>query len=546
MLTALFLEFGLLMSHRADDLIAPSRITPPERMDSSLLKEIGLFSSREKILKPRSALNFANMTTLPLPAKSSLPSPSQNNHPHPEQEVLPAEDSSYDPKDVSQFQTTNETMIDRSIGALLSPSIKEPGKNDVNHDLVVYNYRKGKNPSASTPSLPAVMFPLPKVASTTYNASAEIVLFDATLKRRVPLKEERRVDFIVDTDKSEVASLENGKILLQRNINNEHSIVSGLLEAKGKMRTRVEVPLVKNEHFALEVSLLDREDFFQFLEERDIPDYGGHLLVEISDESIHDISIDTFYREKIFLDSNLERVSENELFHFVLFLHTNPGNVTITYGTSGGEANKVVHLHPDEIFFDYPILQEEKRRNFNIREHALLSGEYVPLGLQGKKIRYFTSEEESFNHTLGSYLVKIPTTTRTARSYISIDRNGNNFLVGTTNDTITIPDQNRLETYLHYMGIDTLDNTCVTQVDFQKIPANVAIDTSTQGVPALYDSFYVAPTGEIVDSFETPTKTMFLVGDGQGISRIKVTYGDETIDYLQTFCNDSIYILEHL
>ncbi len=448
---------------------------------------------------------------------------------------------SYNPINVESFRSTTDMIIENALKSP-NPNVKN---NVVNDDLVVYTYRDSDKKTKTNVGAP------PTITEGLYdpephNASTEITLLHGRWGQHFLVNPTIEAHFTVDADTSEMISSYQGKILLQESLNNEHSVLSGFFDSQNTMRTRVDIPLSKDNNLFLEVPLLDKENFYNFLDQEELPEYGGFLLIDMADESIHDVEIDAHYIQKLYLNDEMQKVNEGGPFRFVFFLCTDSGNITLTYRTGDGDADKTVHLQPDEIFFESPSAQKNQEKEFVIKEHTLLTGKYFPLELSGHKVRYFTSTTPSFVRALGTYRVDLPPSTRTSRQYLSIEQGRNRFFVGILDNRILIPDEKRFFAYLDYMNLDDMENICITQLNFTRTPIDVFVNSSSYGGPTEYMTFYMTDKGEMLDTFEDFTRTLFLVGHRRGVSRIKIHYDNNTVDYFQTYCNNSTYVMEQL
>ena len=450
--------------------------------------------------------------------------------------------SSYDPSDVSNFQTTKEFIIKNILKEFQveesRTSTNKLDENKENDDFLLYSY--GNTDIEST------MIPANDGLLQSPNAATEIKLFQIDFGQGPFFNKNLQVSFINDADKLEILEANQGHIFIERNLNNNDSVLSGILDAKGKMRTRIDIPLIKNENFSFNTFLLDKESFYDLLQNKEINEYGGFILVDMADESTYDVDIDAHYQQKIYLDNNMEILEEGDPFHFIFFLCVDPGNVTFTYRTDWGRSHKTAHIQPEEIFFEIPLIQKKQTKKFAIKEHMLLTGNSLPLELSGYKVRHFMSTEPSFVESLGSYAVDLPPTPITSRPYLTIEQHYYKFFVDALQADISVPDEKRFTTYLDYMDINHMDNICVNQVNFTKTPIDIFVESSSYGGSLMYETFYMTEDGDLYDAFEDFTKSLFVIGDRQGVSRIKVLYDDYSVDYLQTYCNNSIYVIENL
>ena len=447
--------------------------------------------------------------------------------------------------------TSNEALVQSVVASLASSTTRRDPAANSGDDFVVYDYKPPMAPpkksqrTTLTEITSSALSPS-NATAPAYNASVRIALLDGNWGTLGGPTQDETIDFISTADPSEVAYSENGYIHLRRNIHGENGVVAGLFDSRDKMWTRMAIPLVKDEGITLEVPLMNRASFYRFLDENEMSDYGSFVLVDMADESIEDVDIDAVYGKKITLNSQLETVEPGMSYRFVLFLSVDPGNTTLTYITNQGEAAKAVHLHPDEIFFEAPFVSEAHRREFVIQEHPLLSEERLPVVLHGKRIRYLGLPEPSFMQAHGLYRVAVPPTLRATRQYVSIETSHGEFIVGGNDDILTVPGEKRFDTYQQYLGLDGVEGACIAQFEFGKIPLDIAINSSSPRGPMEFDDYYMAFDGNIYDTFGDFTKTMFLVSGEQGVFSLRISYEDDTVDYLQTFCNHSLYIVENL
>ena len=442
---------------------------------------------------------------------------------------------------------SNEELVKRAI-ASLAPSTVPSEPQGEEGGFVVYDYKpkKPKPPvkrtQLSVSSTLGLAFMPADVGSSAYNASARISFLSGGLGGPT---DSGAIDFIASADPSEIAYSEDGVIHLRRNLNGENGSVAGLFDSQNGMRTRMDIPLAKDEDIAVEVPLMNRSAFYSFLDQSQLTDYGGFILVDMADESIEDVDIDMGYRKKVCLDDQLESVDLGKTCRFTLFLFVSPGNATLSYATVHGEAVKTIHVYPDEVFFEAPLVSEAHTRSFGIWEQPLLVEEQLPMTLHGEHVRYLGLSEPSFMEAHGLYRVSVPPTLRATRDYLSVETPHGEFIAG-GRDEVTVPGEKRFDVYQDYLGIEESEGTCVAQLEFDKAPLEVSVNSSSARGPMDFYDYYMASDGNIYDSFGDFTKTMFLVSDEQGVFNLKAVYEDGSVDYLQTFCNRSLYIVENL
>ena len=440
---------------------------------------------------------------------------------------------------------SNEDIVKGAVALLAStPTRSDPSGGE---DFVVYDYKPTTTDPKSSHITPAGISSalLPGGDSPAYNASVRIAFFDGGQTEPGGTSRQDAIDFIATADPSDIAYSENGIIHLRRSLHGGSGLISGLFDAKDRVRTRMDIPLVKDEDIALEVPLMGQSSFYRFLDENEITDYGGFILVDMIDESIEDVDVDTGYEKKIFLNSRLDPVEPEMDYRFTLFLSVHPGNTTLTYLTGQGEAVKTVHIHPDEIFFESPSISQAHRREFFIQEQPLLALGPLPVTLNARHIRYLGVTEPSFMEAHGLYRIAVPPTLRAMREYLSVGSPHQEFIASHNGDTVTVPGGKRFDAYRDYLDLEDTQ-ACVAQFEFGKIPLGISIHSSSIKGPMVFDDYYMAYDGNIYESFGDFTKTMFLVSGDRGVFNLKVSYEDDTVDYLQTFCNHSLYIVENL
>ena len=379
----------------------------------------------------------------------------------------------------------------------------------------------------------------------SFNSLTEVLLLGASFSKGLE-RTNAIVDFHGDAERSDLFYSTNGKMVVQKFLNGKNTVLSGTLISRNTIPTRIDLLMEKDDNLLLEVPLFDRESFYAFLEKKKLTDRRAFLLVDMIEESAMDVDVDVDYREKVYLNEELKEVTPEESFHFVLFLSLQPGNAMISYKTSSGVVDKIIHTRPEEVFFESSFFFRKKRRTFKVQGRSLLTNSLSLSSLDEEKIGYFSSEKSSFMSALGTYRLEVPSTVRGERQYLALDEDYQKFFVGYVRDQIILPEEERFYTYLQYLGLRDMENVCVVQVNFEKSPISIQTNSFGVGGPLPMDDFYMSRNGGFFTSFENFTRRLFLVGESQGVFNLRIQYEDDTEDYLKTFCNDSVYLIEQL
>lgn len=300
---------------------------------------------------------------------------------------------------------------------------------------------------------------------------------------------------------------------------------------------------------SMSAPLFKRKEFDIFLKENNVKGLGGHVLVELDEKTEDaDLSADTKYERKLFLNKNMKVVSrEDSDFNYILFLGVSSGNTIIYFRTLTNDiVSKIIYVKDETIYFEPNLYTEVVKDEFSIYEDNLLGKDLTQLNVHSKEIENFSSNYNVENLSFNRLRLKkaiYPTGTRKYQEYKHLKES---IFVGRWNSNyVDLPSEDYMRLILKQFNQTNISGSCLVQINLTK-PAK---EFSYNGLAK--DGMYVKAiildkNGEFYDDLSLESKKVFLMGEKQGIINFKVKYTDNSIDYLQSYCSENTYLVEQL
>lgn len=302
------------------------------------------------------------------------------------------------------------------------------------------------------------------------------------------------------------------------------------------------------------VPLIEEGKFNELLAPYESRGPMGAVLVELED-GVETAFLDVPYSQVIKLDEDM-RVTDDKEPSYQLFVGVKAGNSLLSYRDSRGlEISKIIHIHERELTFDMNIFEDVDSEVVSIKEEDLLSKEKAPLILTTEQIRHFASNraiKKVNNHT---YKTDFEKTLLGARKYLELGHLPESIFVGYKDSkTLDVPSENLIQYVLSKFENSKLGQRCLVQINLPKKAVDVKVGTESAGESLVAYTQVLDTDGRFYDSVSKKSRKILVVGENQGSSdyskdskiNIKITYEDDTVQYLGSYCSPNTYLVEQL
>lgn len=341
----------------------------------------------------------------------------------------------------------------------------------------------------------------------------------------------------------------DGSVLIESSLNSEYSVRRAVLFSRGYLPVSVDLVLEQG-NVNLGVPAITKSSFNKVLEEKGLRGLGSHALIEL-DELTEDADFDvsTGYESKLFLDSNLNIVNRGDSeYAFILFIGVEPGNRIISFKTYKNEiTSKIVHLVEDELYFDFNFYHRLKNDRFALFEDNLLSQESGVLSLDENQITDLGYESKITKKTVNEFSTDKALYSIGTRKYFELKHQGESIFIGRWNNyKINVPSESYKRFALGSFDLDSLNGHCMVQLNLSKQAKAMSFNGSSFRGSMSVEQRVLDSDGIFYRDLSNQSKKIFLMGEEQGVINVEITYVDNTVDYLQSFCSQSNYLVEQL
>ena len=341
----------------------------------------------------------------------------------------------------------------------------------------------------------------------------------------------------------------DGSVLIESNLNSEYSVRRAVLFSHGYLPVSVDLVLEQG-NVNLGIPTISKTSFNKVLEEKGLRGLGSHALIEL-DELTEDADFDvsTGYELKLFLDRNLNIVNRGDSeYAFILFIGVEPGNRILSFKTYKNEiTSKIVHLVEDELYFDFNFYHRIKNDKFALFEDNLLSQESGVLSLDENQITDLGYESKITKKTVNEFSIDKALYSIGTRKYFELKHQGESIFIGRWNNyKINVPSESYKRFALGSFDFDSLNGHCMVQINLSKQAKAMSFNGSSFRGSMSVEQRVLDTDGIFYRDLSNQSKKIFLMGEEQGVINVEITYVDNTVDYLQSFCSQSNYLVEQL
>lgn len=280
----------------------------------------------------------------------------------------------------------------------------------------------------------------------------------------------------------------------------------------------------------------------------------GALLIELDDET-EIAQIDVPFGNVIQLDGELKKTT-TENYRYQLFLGVKAGNALVTYKRFDGESiSKVLHIHDRELTFEANFFEKISNQTVALYEEGLLGKEKSPLIIPADNVKIFASNKASKKINDHTHKVDFDHGILASRRYIELSHQDEPIFVGIRNNTKTVvPSENFMRYVLSRLEGARLGNRCLVQVNLSKKAVSVDVGSESVGNSLMTYTQVLDTDGKFYDSVGAKTRKIIIVGENQGSLdfsqdakiNIKITYQDDSVQFLGSYCSPNSYMVEQL
>ncbi len=379
-----------------------------------------------------------------------------------------------------------------------------------------------------------------------------------------PHREASDAEFLFLADKETTSFSALSKALkLRIPIEGDQTSISGLVQTNmAEFRTRVELPLERGREQSIFSPIIEKNEYREFLNHYQANGPGGHVLVELDNET-RDLDIDEApYLAKLKLDKNFKVVDEGKPFHFVLFTAVNPGNAYLIVSYPSTEetdkrikesitAEKLIHVVENEFLFLSLETLPPIERDLQVREKKALGKIDSPLYLKGDQLRGLGAKvsKRSAMNTSDQFRLSLPPRPLGKRVYLETGHLGSPIYISLTHSPkLIFPDSLAIEEVYREFKIDALFQRCMVQIEINRTVKEITVAAETSDGPMSFEQLILSRDGSFFRHQESEVnqeiQNTYLLGDRAGVFHIVITGTDGLKQYLTSYCHPNAYLIE--
>ncbi len=356
------------------------------------------------------------------------------------------------------------------------------------------------------------------------------------------------VEFSAMADDNEIISAKQGRFSFEKMLATQRQIMSGVFSAKDFVTTRVDLPMEVGSFGSL-IPMVSIASMEKLLRKKQLSAPGGFVLVDL-DQEIIDVELDRRYQDRIYFNSEFKETGADDSARFVMFVGVEPGNTMLRYLVRSRKiVERVALVVENQILYDLPIIESATTHSFGLFEMESLSLTPRELTISSRKIHPFNKKRDAVQDTLNHYSLDFDEAIMGARKYTEIEHLGTTFFAGHTgHEKLIVPGQGFINEVLAFHNLDRLERQCLIQVNLPSSRELYEVKMLGEGAkgPLLLDESYLNRDGTVsIEATEFSTHA-FVLGDMQGRVYIKLEYIDGSVDYINSYCADGAYLVEHL
>lgn len=384
-----------------------------------------------------------------------------------------------------------------------------------------------------------------KLLSSAYNKSSgsnfKIMSTLYGIKENVSLSNYEMIPYYNFNER--LSDMGSGEIQIAIGTNGS-SVFRGLIQSSDNYPVNFEISVEANE--IVSIPSFTYEKIEKILIMKNVKDItGSHLLIALNEE-VDSTQLETKYSEKVFLNERMKIVDEGSDYIYELYLNVEPGNQLLKFMNRKGKiAEKIIHLSESEMTYDESSLTGKKTINFRLFEENLTSKKYVPVNVNEKSVKLFNSNKSAVKDGLNSYKLFYDESINSFNNYFELQRK-RSLYIGTKSRKIIVPSDEYLDYVLKLFNIAENSPECIIQINLSKPASGFELDVKSTKINGSVDVLYMDKDGTVGRELTGLTERVFVISSDFGAVNFKTTLGKDDTRYHQSFCSESLYLLEQI
>lgn len=326
----------------------------------------------------------------------------------------------------------------------------------------------------------------------------------------------------------------------QKNLNFKATI-----GARNVMRTNFEIAPQSDEVY--KIPIFEQELFDEIVSnEIKNENYGSYLLIDLGD-SLDTVSIDAKFAKKIYLDNKFRIAKNDTEYRYEFFLDVRPGNTLVRFmDLDGNISEKIVSLIRGELTYESPVFVKEKYIEFELVEENLLSKRNQIIELDEKKIKYFNLNKTAEKIGINRYRIKAPKREESFRQYLEIDYGSKVYVGFNESEKLKLPGEDFIPYIKNGLGISDDSGSCLLQVNLTNPLKEFKARSISDKEIGSTQIYYMDKDGTVSRELTGLTEKVFINSQDFGSINIRTKNNRNEIEYYQSFCTDSLYLIENI
>ena len=354
------------------------------------------------------------------------------------------------------------------------------------------------------------------------------------------------VQAMVETN--DIQSSLKGEVKYELSLGQKNNFKSLSLSSADLIKTNVNLDLIANEMNEAIVPMLNALSIEQVLMRNKIEGDGGMLLVKLAPEIVS-MNLDKKAQLQIALDVNLKAIKDESKASYVLYVGIVPGNVMVTIKTDGGLTNYLTNVNANEMTYDAQPLSKKEKLKIELYNEELMSRALTPMNLMNDELVSFSTAKTASKLTLNSYEFSDEIQKSDTQNYFEVKKGQMDLFFGYKNNSkVILPSISYQDEMMKVLGLKNSEESCVIQInlkDNKNLSSVRHLAYTTDGVEN-FSLVALDKDGSFGEDISDTTTKIFLKGDRQGSVKVEFKYTNDTVESLQTFCSQGVYLVEQL
>jgi hypothetical protein len=302
------------------------------------------------------------------------------------------------------------------------------------------------------------------------------------------------------------------------------------------------------------VPLIEEDTFNELIAPYEARGAIGAVLLEL-DEKTETATLDVPYSQVIKLNEKMQIV-QGDNFTYQLFVGVKVGNSLLSYKTVKGEVTtKIIHIHERELTFESNFFENVANEKISLFEEDVLSKEKMPLIISGEQVKQFATDKTAKKINDHTFVTEFNKIQLGSRKYIELNHLEEPLFVGfKENQNLDIPSENFIRNILSKSEKSGFGNRCLIQLNLTRKATRVDIGSESVGESLKTYHQMLDSDGKFYDSLGAKSEKIIIVGENQASGstipdskiNVKITYEDDSVQFVGSYCSPNTYLVEQL